>query len=1171
MKSQDPTREQPLMETSGLQRTETTIPERPAEEGAPWRGLKERGDTPFLMSPVPMAIATMAEDRYVEVNRAFLKTTGFPRDEVIGKTPVEIGFMTREDRDMVDRVLDEKGGVENIEVRVFTKDGGARYALFGAALTAIRNESYRLFTMTDITDLKTREQTLEEERAAYLGILENSLIGTFQTTPEGRLLNANPVTARVLGYDSPEEFMTSVTDIPNQLYVDPQDRQRFTDFCEGRGRLLTYEVLLYRKDGSKIWASLSARTVRDEDGKVLYYEGTAEDITNRKLAEDALRESEEKFRLLFEKSVDPILLQDVDDYSFVDCNESALRIMGCTSKDQLVGLHAFDISPERQPDGRLTREKVRELNSLASKNGHVHFEWLHRTMNGESLWVLVSLTMVPIKGKSIAYVIWTDITERKKAEEALKESEERYRNIFESAVEGIFQAAPDGYLISVNPAFAAMHGYSSPEEMKEAITDIRNQVFLRPEEGDRLRDLCKEHGFVSNFDARCFRKDGQIIWTSTSARAVRGAKGETLYYEGFVEDITARKEAEKILEKERETFFTILENDPTGVALIDRHGAYRYINPELTRTTGYTIKDIPTGRDWLEKAYPDPLYREKVIETWKGDRARERGQWMDREFTVTCKDGKTRDIDMRTTFMDDFTITVLRDVTEKRQSEKALRESEEKYRSVVEDSLVGYYIVRDNLFLFVNKRFCDIFGYAREEIILKKGPMDLTHPDDREKVAENIRKRISGEADHIEYDFVAFRKDGKAISVKVLGSSIVYQGQIAGTGSIIDITAEKELEGKLRQAQKMEALGTLAGGIAHDFNNILTVLTGYGTLLRMETEEADCHRIYADQILSASTKAAQLTKSLLAFSRQQSIALSPLRINDVIIGTEKLLKRLITEDITLLTDLFPGDIIVMADATQIDQILFNLATNARDAMPKGGTLSIRTEIVAVDPAFAEIHGLGKPGKYVLLSVSDTGAGMDRSTREHIFDPFFTTKEIGKGTGLGLSTVYGIVKQHDGYINVYSEPEKGTTFHIYLPAVTVPSAEDTPPLPDLRGGTETILLAEDDETVRSIMSTILKTYGYPVIVAGSGVDAVREFIGNAGVDLVILDSVMPGMNGREAYEEIKRIKPDMKALFISGHTRDVILDKGIKEKELNFLSKPVSPWALLRTVRDILDS
>lgn len=345
---------------------------------------------------------------------------------------------------------------------------------------------------------------------------------------------------------------------------------------------------------------------------------------------------------------------------------------------------------------------------------------------------------------------------------------------------------------------------------------------------------------------------------------------------------------------------------------------------------------------------------------------------------------------------------------------------------------------------------------------------------------------------------------------------------------------------------------------------------GYVSLIRMKIDKDEHLRPYADQVLSASRKAVDLIQGLLAFSRQQPITLLPTDINDEIKTTEQLLKRLLTEDIEMRTSLAQDDLVVMADKSQMDQVLFNLIANARDAMPKGGTIIVETGIVDIDNRFIKAHGFGEPGRYVLISVSDTGMGMDEATREKIFDPFFTTKETGKGTGLGLATVYGIIKQHSGFITVYSEPNHGTTFRIYLPAVQVKVDEERGKTMPIAGGKETVLIAEDNEEVRHFVQDVLQEYGYKTIEAMDGEDAVNKFKQRPGVDLIILDSVMPKKNGREVYEEIRGINPHIKVIFTSGYTRDVVLDKGIKDREFDFIAKPLTLDELLQKVREVLD-
>jgi len=377
---------------------------------------------------------------------------------------------------------------------------------------------------------------------------------------------------------------------------------------------------------------------------------------------------------------------------------------------------------------------------------------------------------------------------------------------------------------------------------------------------------------------------------------------------------------------------------------------------------------------------------------------------------------------------------------------------------------------------------------------------------------------------------------------------------------------------QLLQAQKMEAVGQLAGGIAHDFNNILTAIIGFGTLLKMTTEKDDVQHSYVTQILTSAERAANLTQALLAFSRKQIIRPKPININEIIQGIKNILIRIIGEDIELATLLNKKDLIVMADSGQIELVLMNLSTNARDAMPGGGRLTIRTELVYLDHEFIKWHGFGKAGLYALLIIEDTGIGIDEKTRDRIFEPFFTTKDIGKGTGLGLAMVYGIVKQHDGYINVYSEPDKGTIFRIYLPLIKSTVAEEKEAtLPKVEKGTETILLAEDDDQVRELIREVLTGSGYTVLEAKDGLEALRLYKENERrIQLLILDVIIPKKNGKEVHDEIKSERPDVKVIFMSGYDANVIHKKGIREEGIEFISKPVIPDHLLRTVREVLD-
>lgn len=510
--------------------------------------------------------------------------------------------------------------------------------------------------------------------------------------------------------------------------------------------------------------------------------------------------------------------------------------------------------------------------------------------------------------------------------------------------------------------------------------------------------------------------------------------------------------------------------------------------------------------------------------------------------------------------------------TSQKNAFEALRESEAKFSTLFQESRDAIYITtKEGRFAEINNSALDLFGYSREEMLKLNAEQLYAHPRDRDTFQQIIKKDGSIKNFGVKLQ----KKDGTEIDC-LLTSTLRTdrEGTVLGYHGIIhDVTERKKLEQQLHQAQKMESIGQLAGGIAHDFNNILTVIIGYANLLQMGMDRDDRSKDKVTQILNAAQRAANLTQALLTFSRKQIISPKPANLNEIIKILGKLLFRLIGEDIDLSTQLAEQDLIVMADSTQIDQVLMNLVTNARDAMPDGGRLTIRTDLVNFDDEFMTAYGYGRPGAYALISVEDTGQGMDSKTRERIFEPFFTTKEAGKGTGLGLAMVYGIVKQHEGYINVYSEPGKGTIFKVYLPLIR--SKIEKLRLADIPAtvrGSETILLAEDDGQVRELTKKILEEYGYKVIEAVNGFDAIRIFTENKEtVQLLILDVIMPRMNGKECHNEIKKIKPDIKAIFVSGYTADTLHKKGISKEGAGLIFKPISPHELLRKVREILDN
>jgi PAS domain S-box-containing protein len=807
-------------------------------------------------------------------------------------------------------------------------------------------------------------------------------------------------------------------------------------------------------------------------------------ITEQKRVTEALQANELKYRTLFDTAQDAIFI--LKDGKFADCNMVASRMFQCTKK-QLAGRYPYDFSPPFQPDGRRSSEKAMEKIHRALAGEDQLFEWRHCRYDQTPFDAEVSLNRVALGDEIVLQAIVRDITDRKQAEESLLISETRYRTLFDDSPVALWEED-----------FSAVREYFESIYLS-GVSDIGKYFDEHPEAVSHAASLIK------------------VIDVNKAAVALFGASNK----QQLVDNLKATL-GEETMGPLRRGFVSLFQG----------------------------------AREFESEVVNFGLDGRKL-----------------HLFVKCAVIPSSGEMPMRM-------LVSFSDITERKEAEQALRESEEKYRDIFERAVEGIFqSTPEGRFINVNPSFAHMFGYdSPEELVTSPvNNSDRLYANHRERLLfiEIIKK--SDAIASFEHQLV--RKDGKPIWVSVKartvrnpdGTVLYYEGTCENITERKQAEEERaKLQSQLRQSQKMEAIGTLAGGVAHDFNNILTVLSGYGTLLQMKMNKTNPLRAYVDHILSASEKATNLTQSLLAFSRQRPISLSSVNLNDVVRGTEKLLKRLLTEDITLKTLLDAGEHTVMVDITQIDQILFNLATNARDAMPRGGTLTVQTGLINLDRESIQMHGISQHGRYALLSVSDTGVGMDEETKDKLFVPFFTTKEVGKGTGLGLSTVYGIVRQHNGHINVYSELGMGTTFRIYLPRVETEFREENQGPKQIKRGKETLLVAEDNNDVRRLITEMLTGHGYTVVEASDGEDALQKFKKNNNIDLLILDSVMPRKNGREAYDEISKIEPGVRVIFTSGYTRDVVLDKGIEEKQFDFISKPLSRETLLEKVREVLD-
>jgi two-component system cell cycle sensor histidine kinase/response regulator CckA len=765
---------------------------------------------------------------------------------------------------------------------------------------------------------------------------------------------------------------------------------------------------------------------------------------------DQISKSEQRTRLIIDTALDAVVSMSSSGV-ISEWSAQAEKMFGWSRAEAVGKLMSETIIPPRYRDGHNKGlKKFLETGKGAVLNRRIEVTGLNRDGHEFPIELAISPAKVDDEWTFSAFI--RDLTEQKKAEEALRLGEQRYRELFEDVPVGLYRSTPEGGLIDVNPAMVSMLGFPDRQSL---LTTAATSLYVNPADRLRWSAQMKGDGAVLDFDVQMRRADGAVIWASDTTHVKRGPDGSVLLYEGVLEDITARVEAERALQANQRRLNQILEAVPIGIFVSDAMGTPTFANAAAKKMLG---RDVFPGRGVGDLAEVYKIY------------------------------------------------------------------------------LAGT---------------DDLYPLERMPLI----------------------KALRGVAATV--DDMEIREAGHVVSLTVHGAPILDNDGtvVAAVVAFVDNTGRKSLESQLRQASKMEAVGQLAGGVAHDFNNLLTVIMSYSAMLMERLDPANSDREDVKEIAAAADRAAALTRQLLAFSRQQVMQPRVINVNAVIGDLEKMLGRLIGEDIELVTALDPHLATIFADPGQLEQVLMNLAVNARDAMPGGGRLTISTSNSELreESGSGTLHAVD--GDYVMLAVGDTGTGMTREVQQRLFEPFFTTKESGRGTGLGLATVYGIVNQSGGELYVYSEIGEGSTFKVYFPRFTARAAER--PL-DIKSkesprGSETVLLVEDDANLRGLVARVLNKCGYNVIVAAGGLDALAiAFKPETLIHAVITDVVMPGMNGRELVDRLIKSRPKIASLLMSGYTDDEVLRRGVLHGGTAFLQKPFTPDQLARKVRDVLD-
>ncbi|MGO8791168.1 MAG: PAS domain S-box protein [Terriglobia bacterium] len=1002
------------------------------------------------------------------------------------------------------------------------------------------------------------ETALRESEQRYRTLFERNLAGVFITTWDGRVLDCNQAMAKILGFESPREVRNIRV---RDLYFSEQDRANFLERLEVKGSLTNFEQRLRRRDGSPVWLLGNISLTTQTAGGSPIIEGTLVDISKRRLAE-----AENSRLAQIVNSTEHAIFSTTREGMIATWNPGAERMFGYAAKEVKGKKVSILIPGDRQSDAAANDERLFHGEAID------HYEDENQRKDGSRIQVL--LTLSPIKDAT-GYVtgvsaVARDITERKRAEASLRESEERFRATFENAGIGMAIVDMEGHPFKSNPILQQMLGYSEEELSRMVFTE-----YTHPDDRDLdwhlYGELIAGRSEKYEIEKRYLAKDGSVLWGLLTVSLVQDSHGRPVCAVAMVQDITDRKRAEEALRESEEKYRSLVSNIPDVSWTLDADSRFVFISSNIERVSGYSPDEVyrDGARLYLSSLHPDDFL--KVTEGFRA--LFSEGRPFDVEIRARRKDGEWRWVHHRAlaTYEKNgvrHADGLLSDITERKRAEaehvRLVTAIEQSAEAVVVTDPTGK-------IEYVNPAFTRVSGYTRDEIMGKNPRILKSDKQDPEFYRQLWETILSGQA--WQGELINQRKDG-SLYTEHMNIAPVRDESGRVTHFIAnkqDVTAHRTLEEHVRQSAKMEAIGRLAGGVAHDFNNLLTIMNGYCELL-LEQLGADAQAAnYLNEVKNAGVRAASLTRQLLAFSRRQVLAPQVLDLNAVVTNLEKMLRRLIGEDIKLRTALDPLLWRVKADPGQIEQVIMNLAVNARDAMPAGGHLTLETTNVELDEAYARNHVAVKPGPHVMLAVSDTGVGMTPETKAHIFEPFFTTKEEGKGTGLGLATVYGIVKQSGGSIWVYSELGQGTVFKVYLPMVSEGLAEQTVDLNlDATSGTETIMVVEDQESVRSLIRVALESVGYKVLQTDDPESAVAICASHSGpIHLLLTDVVMPGLSGPLVAAKVTALRPDIKVVYMSGYTDDAVVHHGVLGHDVPFIQKPFSPAALRRRIREVL--
>ena len=1101
------------------------------------------------------------EGRLEEVNETYCRMSGYTEAELLTMRVTDLEAVT--DLEVIAARIQNlvTRGEDRFETQHRRKDGSVfdvelsvQYHLASGRMVAF---------LRDVTTRKQAELALRESEDRYRMLVEDSpdAIGIYQ---DDKLVFCNRAGARLLGAHHSDELIGR----ESKQVIHSDDLAVAGDRVRRRlaGELNVYpaEVRYVRLDGTTVQVEVSAAPViyRGEPG----LQFIARDISARKLAETALRESEARFRTLFEVSPVAIALQGADG-KVIQANTSYQRMLGY-SEAELQQLGVKQIThPEDVAEGRRLYLEI-----VAAIRDHYQREKRYCRKDGQVIWAVSSVSAIRSSDGKLRFLISTveDITARRQAEKVTRE----LASIVEHSADGVVGQTADGIITTWNRSAELIYGYPAAEVLGQPLS-----LLLPPDQAgdlERAGQRLREGSRVEEFETTGRRKDGKLISVAMTLSPIRNEAGKLTAASTIVRDISARRLAEEHLTNLHQQNELILLSAAEGIMGLDLQGHHTFVNPSAASMLGYTVEELlgrhshslwhhtkPDGSPYPESECPildtcqnGALHRVSSEVFWRND-----GTSFPVEYAARpiYEQGRVAGA-----------VVSFTDITARRRAEALIR-----LESAALEAAANAIIITDSAgqIEWVNGAFTTLTGYSLEEAVGQNPRLVKSGKQSREfyrnlwatilagKVwqGELINRRKNGELYHEDVTITPLRNE---------------QGRISHFIAVKqDITARKKLEEQYQQSQKMEAFGQLAGGVAHDFNNLLGVMLGNAELMQLGILN-EKQREALQEILDNGERASSLTQQLLSFSRRGVHHARPLDLNEIVSGINKMLHRVIGEDIVLETHLLAGGAPVKADSSGIELVLLNLVVNSRAAMPDGGQLDISITRINLDAASTK-HLAARPGDFIRLSVRDSGSGIAPEHLPRIFEPFFTTKEVGKGTGLGLATVHGIIEQHEGWIEVESELGKGTTFHLYLPrrpdAPTPPTVRQELDL--IAGGTETILVVEDEPALLRLTSRTLRRLGYRVIEAADGAAALELWPQHQDeVALVLTDVIMPGgVSGGQLAERLLAQKPGLKVMFMSGYPGDVAGRNLTLREDVNFLRKPFNPVKLGKLIRACLDA